>query len=516
MTEPLTLVWFKRDLRAEDHAPLAAAAARGRVLPLYVAEPELWAQPTMSGRQWEFIAGSLADLRAALAALGAPLIVRAGDAVGTLEALRAAHGFDAVHAHQETGDLWTFARDRRVAVWARARGVALREWQAGGVARRLRTRDGWAAAWDRTMAQAALAAPGLRPADPAPEPGAIPAARDLGLAPDPCEGLQTGGRRAALATLGGFLTERGGDYRRAMASPVTGFDACSRLSPHLAWGTLSTREAAQAAYARQAEIRSQGAAPGWAGSVDSFLARLHWRCHFMQKLEDQPDIERVCMHRAYEGLREGDHDPARLAAWAAGRTGLPFADACLRALAATGWMNFRMRSMLTAFAAYHLWLDWRAFGPQLARWFTDYEPGIHWSQLQMQSGVTGINATRVYNPVKQSLDQDPEGRFIRTWIPELAGLPTAFLHEPWKAPPQTLAAAGVRLDATYPRPVVDHEAAARLAKARVHAVRRGEAFHAEKQAVMRKHASRKPGRDGFARRARPDARRDARQGAFEF
>jgi deoxyribodipyrimidine photo-lyase len=179
----------------------------------------------------------------------------------------------------------------------------------------------------------------------------------------------------------------------------------------------------------------------------------------------------------------------------------------MRALAATGWMNFRMRAMLTAVAAYHLWLDWRRFGPPLARLFTDYEPGIHWSQLQMQSGVTGINTTRVYNPVKQSMEQDPEGVFIRAWVPALARVPPPFLHEPWRMDAAAQAAAGCVIGRDYPAPVVDHEAAARLAKARVHAVRRGAAFHAEKAEVLRRHASRKPGRDGFPRRPpRPDAR----------
>ncbi len=511
MAAPVTLVWFKRDLRVADHAPLRAAAERGRILPLYVAEPALWAQPAMSARQWAFVAESLAALRADLARLGAPLVVRVGDAADILAALAAETGADAIHAHAETGDLWTYARDRRVAARARAAGIALREWPGGGVVRRLPSRDGWAAIWDRRMAAPALAPPGaLIPPDPAPAPGPIPDAAALGLAPDPCPGRQPGGRRAALETLESLLAVRGRPYRRAMSSPVTGFDACSRLSPHLAWGTLSTRVAAQAARARAEALR--GGDRVWAGSVASFRSRLHWRCHFMQKLEDEPEIERRCMHRAYEGLREAGHDPARLAAWEAGETGFPFVDACLRALHATGWMNFRMRSMLTAFAAYHLWLDWRRFGPPLARWFTDYEPGIHWSQLQMQSGVTGINTTRVYNPVKQSLEQDPEGVFIRRWIPELAGVPRARLHAPWTMTAAEQRAAGCVLGRAYPERIVDHAAAARAAKARVHAVRRGEAFAAEKAAILSKHASRKPGRDGVPRRRAPDPR----QASFEF
>ena len=505
------IVWFKRDLRVADHAPLVAAAQSGPVVPLYVAEPGWWSQPTHSARQWAFVRESLLELSADVRRLGAPLLIHVGDAVDALERLRVRFGDIQLWSHEETGDAWSFARDRRVAAWARAHGAPWREIPPAGVVRRLKTRDGWAAQWERRMALPPLAPPALTAAAPG-ETLNPPDAADLGLAPDQAAQRQIGGRPAAIETLDGFLHRRGRAYRREMSTPVRAFDACSRLSPHLAWGALSTREAAQAARRRLAALRGGDPqeARGWIGSIESFAARLHWRCHFMQKLEDEPEIERRCMHRAYEGVREADHDPGRLAAWAAGQTGFPFVDACMRALIETGWMNFRMRAMLTAFASYHLWLDWRRTGPVLAQLFTDFEPGIHWSQMQMQSGVTGVNTTRVYNPVKQSMEQDPDGAFIRRWVPELAGVPTAQLHTPWKMDRSAQRAAGCVLGDAYPEPILDHEEAARAAKDRIHAIRKSGAFEATKREVMKKHASRKPGRDSAPKRRR-SYRDDARQ-----
>jgi deoxyribodipyrimidine photo-lyase len=226
--------------------------------------------------------------------------------------------------------------------------------------------------------------------------------------------------------------------------------------------------------------------------VDSLIARLHWHCHFIQKLESEPEIEHRAVHPLFEAhrLQTAPDDP-RLVAWISGQTGFPFVDACMRSLIATGWINFRMRAMLVAFASYHLALDWRVSGARLARLFTDYEPGIHWPQVQMQSGQTGINTPRIYNPVKQSTDQDPDGVFIRRWVPELRELPLVFLHEPWRMSDEDQAANQMVLGVSYPHRIIDHVEAAKEARARLGKVRQLAGFHAAAKGVYQKHGSRK-------------------------
>ncbi|MGO4915561.1 FAD-binding domain-containing protein [Pseudogemmobacter sp. W21_MBD1_M6] len=508
-----TILWFKRDLRISDHPALAlAAAGEGAVLPLYIVEPEYWALPDTSARQWRFTAECLATLGRDLAALGAPLQVVTGDAIQVLRDLVACHGATRIISLEETGNLWTFRRDLAVGAWARGNGIDWVELPQSGIVRRLRNRDGWAAARDKVMRAPLVATPAALRGLDGMAPCAVPDARDLGMGFDPCHGRQKGGRDLALSTLGGFLTERGRDYRRAMSSPVQGEWACSRLSPYLATGVISPREAAHAAAARKAEVA--GARDGWSGSIASFTSRLAWRDHFMQKLEDEPAIEIRCLHSAYETLRPRAPDATRLAAWEKGETGLPFVDACMRFLVHTGWLNFRMRSMLMAVASYHLWLDWRSTGPHLARMFTDYEPGIHWSQCQMQSGTTGMNTIRIYNPVKQGYDQDPTGAFTRKWLPELAGVPDRFLQEPW-----LWDRADGLLGRKYPAPVVDAKAAGAAARDAVWGVRKGDAFGRESARVIRKHASRKGGAAHVAKGRslrKSSGKASAGQMSFEF
>ena len=404
------VVWFKRDLRSVDHEPLSKAVALGPVLPLYIVEPALWQQPDMSGRQYAFLREALLDLREQLGTIGQPLIIRIGHAASVLDDLHRDHVISALWSHEETGNGWTYQRDRAVAAWCFGQGVAWHEIPQFGVIRRLKSRRGWAGTWDRFMAKPIIHRPDAMLPLSDLDLGAVPEARDVGLQTDPCQARVPGGRSAGAAELGTFLEERGEPYQKAMSSPLTAFESCSRLSPHLAFGTVSMRETFQAARRRQEALRTSPAKHNgtWPGAVRSFLARLHWHCHFMQKLEDEPSIEFRCFHPAYQGLREENTEAVER--WSCGQTGLPFVDACMRALDAHGWINFRMRAMLVSFASYHLWLPWRSTGEPLARLFTDYEPGIHWSQMQMQSATTGINLPRIYNQSNRAVTSMPTAR----------------------------------------------------------------------------------------------------------
>lgn len=511
------LVWLKRDLRVHDHAPLAAAARCGPVLLVHIVEPGLWQQPDMATQHWAFMRESLAELQQQLQHSGLPhagvhLIV--GETLAALQALHRSVGLAGLHAHEETGNDWTDARDRAVRRWARQHGIPLHEQPQFGVVRGLRDRDQWLAARQQRMRAPQApwpppglcfapwplrAAPGLDPVawwcrdDGNLHPGPWPDASALGLTQiDPPE-RQRGGRQAALATLDSFLHQRAAHYRGGLSSPLTAPSACSRLSPYLAYGVLSLREVVQATERRLQELShlpADQARPLRSG-LSAFMSRLYWHCHFIQKLESEPQLQWRNLHRGYDGLREPEWDEQRFAALRDGRTGWPLVDACVAMLRQTGWLNFRMRAMLVSVAAYPLWLHWREVGLWLAQLFLDYEPGIHWPQMQMQSGTTGINATRVYNPVKQAMDHDPQGRFVRTWCPMLRQVPDSWLLEPWRMPPSVQRSCGVIVGRDWPAPPVELQAALQQAKARLHAWRRQPGMQAEARVVAQRHGSRR-------------------------
>ncbi|MBK5914524.1 cryptochrome/deoxyribodipyrimidine photo-lyase family protein [Rhodocyclus purpureus] len=502
------LVWFKRDFRVEDHAALAAAARAGPVLCLFVVEPALWAQPDAAAQHYHLMLEGARELHAALRRLGGRLHLLVGDMPEVLARLHAQAPFSSLYSHEETGNGASYERDRAVARWCREQGVRWHEFPQFGVVRRLTDRNKWQSAWE-----AHVAAPPIPVAKPSfvdlPWPAQrAPTVEALGLSAQTPPRRQSGGRQAALDCLHSFLDERSGQYRGGISSPLSAPTACSRLSPYLAWGQLSLREVVQAARLQGARLPEGDRRRA---GLSAFVSRLYWHCHFIQKLESEPALEFSNLHRGYDGLRENDWNQAHFDALVAGRTGWPLVDACVAMLRETGWINFRMRAMLVSVAAYPLWLHWRPVGLWLAREFLDYEPGIHWSQMQMQSGTTGINTTRVYNPIKQARDHDPRGHFVRRWLPALRRVPDTWLFEPWRMPADLQARCGVRVGEDIPQPLVDLETATRAAKARLHALRARPEVKAAKAAIVERHGSRKRP----TKRTRKAAMDDA-QMEFEF
>lgn len=437
------LVWFKRDLRVHDHPALGMAAGIGAVLPVFVAEPELWAQAEGSARQWEFVAESLAVLRGDLAGLGAPLVVRVGEAMQVLEGLCRRHRIGHIISHAEAGTPWSAARNRRVADWARGAGIIWTELPPPG------------------GSGCALPVPALR-AIAGVEPGLIPSARALKLAADPCPHRQAGGRDRGVDLLESFLSRRGEAYHTTRSCPLMAERASSRLSPHLAWGALSAREVAEAVTARQAER------PGgrWGGALSRFQASLAARGAAVVAWHPEAESGGSL---APPRDRSGPSDTARLAAWANGETGLPFLDACLRYLRATGWLPAPLRAMLVSVARWQFALAGEAAAAHLARMFIDYDPALFWPQVQA-GAMRG--APRLWNPVRQGFALDASGSFTRRWLPELVQVPDTFLHEPWRWPEAQRRLLGHR----YPEPILDLAAAEREARAALRQARLAAGF----------------------------------------
>ena len=477
------IVWFRYDLRLEDNQAFIEATKNGNVLPIFIFDKNYYKIDTSSSFHLKFCEDSLKDLNQSLKNLyNSKINIYYGDTTEILKNISKKFNISEIYSHHVFKNNYLSKIDGKISKFFKECNIQWYLFNQFGIQLGKRDRYRWSYNWNKFINQ-----PVLEKRvncnfiiDPDHNKNC---AISTNFIDDKL--IQEGGRKNAVKLLNSFLDNRSDNYQKEMSSPITGEKSCSRLSPYITYGNISLREIYRATKQKLNEDISIVKKK----SLIAFKSRLAWHCHFIQKLYDEPEIEFKNLNSAFDGLREDDFNSYYYEAWKNGNTGYPFIDACMRYLKVNGWINFRMRAMLVSFASYQLWLDWKKTSKHMAKLFTDYEPGIHYSQFQMQSGTTGINSIRIYNPIKQSIVQDPDGNFIRKWVPELKNVQGKLIHEPWKMTYIDQKSISIELGKNYPLPIIENNKATKIAKDKIWKVKKSKEAKLLSSQILIKHAS---------------------------
>ena len=479
--EEINVVWLKRDLRLYDNEAIYnVLQTNKRTLLLYVFENSLMNDPHYSERHWNFIKQSLVDINEDLKTYNTKVFTVTSEVISVFNQLQNYFKIDTIFSHQETGLLITYNRDKDFARYCKNNNINWVENNNNGVLRGLLDREDWFEKWDNYMNDIQFSY-NFKEKDFIPSSFFKTLEKSFfitNLATEKHKYFQKGGTKTAWRYADSFFTNRHKEYMYHISSPSLSRESSSRLSPYIAWGNLSIRQIYQKALAHKTEQNKR--------HLGAFISRLRWQAHFIQKFEMEHTMEEASINKGYHKLKKSISLRYQ-EAWKKGNTGFPLVDASMRCLIETGYLNFRMRSLLVSFFTHILWQPWQAATYHLSQQFLDFEPGIHFPQLQMQAAETGINNIRIYNPIKNSLEHDTDAIFIKKWVPELANLPLPFVHQPYLMTPLDQQFNNFELGKDYPMPIVNGKSARKKASEILFNMKKRFDVLIENKRILKKH-----------------------------